>query len=78
VSATSKEQINGELTDMIAIDIMCRSLGKTSFANLSVPGKRGPETNPIKAVETAFSTLEWTNQMRRFITSMHPELVIRF
>jgi hypothetical protein len=63
---------------MTAIDIMCTSLGKMSFANLRVPGKRGPETNPIKAVENAFSTLEWTNQMRRFITSMQPEPVIRF
>lgn len=54
---------------IIAMVIMCSSCGKMSFARPRFPGKIGPYRKPINAVESAFSTMEFTNQMRRCIDS---------
>ena len=45
------------------------SRGSESDTRASTRGYIGPNTNPMKAVETEFSMAEFTRQMSRFITN---------
>jgi hypothetical protein len=52
---------------MIAIATKWTSGGRRSFARAKLPGNIGPYTTPRMPVEKAFSTVDRTNQMRRFM-----------